>query len=249
MEFDHQITFNSLIYLHIQRWNYENDGALEDMDYFRSTEQAVYAYNPTGSDYVVHQAAPIGTKWHYPLEEGDYIVREIVAIEAVTVPYGTFDDVYQQKVYTCIDPDDLSQGKSTDWYEWMVPGECFLKQVNDWVDNPPATMELVDIIIPADIDIDPDTLKLRSNAKWIKCYIRLPEGYDVADIDPQSILLNGQVAPDRCKVHKAKQMLRVKFYRSEVQAIVEPGEVELTVNGELTDGTKFEGADTITVID
>ena len=258
MEVDHQQTFDSLTYFHLQRLNYENDGALEDMDYFRSTEQAVYWYNPSGTDYVVHQAAPIGTKWHYPLEQGDYIVREIVAIEAVTVPYGTFDDAYQQKVYTCLNPGDLGQGKSTDWYEWVVPGVGFVKQVNDWVGNPPATMELVDVIIPADIDINPDTLNLQSKGKWITCYIRLPEGYDVADIDTESILLKGEVAnggvtPKRCRVHKAKKkakkMLIVRFYRSEVQAIVEPGEVELTVSGELTDGTKFEGTDTITVID
>ncbi|MBA7654412.1 hypothetical protein ES703_62290 [subsurface metagenome] len=44
-------------------------------------------------------------------------------------------------------------------------------------------------------------------------------------------------------------MLMAKFSRSEVQDIVEPGEVELTVTGRLTDGTKFEGSDTIIVID
>lgn len=250
MEVDYQQTFDSLTYFHLQRLNYENDGALEDMDYFRSTEQAVYWYNPSGPDYVVHQAAPVGTKWHYPLGDGDpdYLVREIIAIEPVTVPYGTFDTAYKQRVYTCLNPDTL-EGKSTDWYEWAVPGVGFVKQVNDWVDNPPATMELVDVIIAADIDIDPDILNLRSKAKWIKCYIRLPEGYDVADVVPGSILLKGEVAPDKCRVHKAKQMLIVKFNRSEVQDILEVGEVELTISGELTDGTQFEGTDTITVID
>lgn len=103
--------------------------------------------------------------------------------------------------------------------------------------------------IEATIDIDPDTLNLQSKGEWITCYIWLPEGYDVADIDPESILLNGQVAPDWGRVDETEQMLIVKFNRSEVQAIVEPGEVQLTVSGELTDGTKFEGADTITVID
>lgn len=103
--------------------------------------------------------------------------------------------------------------------------------------------------IEAAIDIDPDTLNLQSKGEWITCYIWLPEGYDVADIDPESILLNGQVVPDWGRVDETGQMLIVKFNSSEVQDILEVGEVELTISGELTDGTKFEGTDTITVID
>lgn len=153
MELDHQITFNFLTYFHLQRWNHENDSVFEDMGYVRLTEQALYSYNPSGTDYVVHQKAPVGTKWHYPLEEGDYLVREIIAIEPVMVSYGHFDQAYIQRVYTCMDPEDLNKGKSTDWYEWTVPGTGFVKQVNDWVDNPPATMELVRVLHEPEVTI------------------------------------------------------------------------------------------------
>lgn len=44
-------------------------------------------------------------------------------------------------------------------------------------------------IITATIDIDPDTLNLKSNGQWITAYIELPDGYDVANIDVSSIVL------------------------------------------------------------
>ena len=102
----------------------------------------------------------------------------------------------------------------------------------------------------AAIDIDPDTLNLNSKGKWITCYIELPEGYDVHDIDTTTVALKKdgfEVGGEYGEFQTSKLM--VKFPRSEVQNILEPGEVELTVTGELTDGTKFEGSHTIRVID
>ena len=37
--------------------------------------------------------------------------------------------------------------------------------------------------------------------------------------------------------------------RSEIGGMLEPGEVELAVSGQLLDGTYFEGKDTVKVID
>jgi len=88
---------------------------------------------------------------------------------------------------------------------------------------------------------------VQSEGKWFTWYIWLPEEYDVADIKPDSILLNGVIEAAWRWINEEKQVLMAKFSRSEVQDIVEPGEVELTVSGELTDGTKFEGSVTITV--
>lgn len=94
-----------------------------------------------------------------------------------------------------------------------------------------------------------DMLNVQSEGKWITWYIWLPEEYDVADIKPDSILLNGVIKAAWRWIDEEEQVLMAKFSRSEVQDIVEPGEVELTVTGKLTDGTKFEGSDTIIVID
>jgi hypothetical protein len=110
--------------------------------------------------------------------------------------------------------------------------------------------------IEAMVDIDPDTLNLNSKGKWITCYIELPEGYDVDDIDVSTIKLNDQVPAESHPTGIGDEDddgvpdLMVKFDREAVQEILQAGdEVEITVTGELEDETPFEGSDTIRVID
>jgi hypothetical protein len=92
----------------------------------------------------------------------------------------------------------------------------------------------------------------------VTCYVELPEGYSVEDIDIDSVALteinadlldppvytmgrsnisdrDGDGVPD----------LMVKFDRQELIPLLEAGEVELTVTGELADGQAFEGTDVI----
>jgi hypothetical protein len=110
-------------------------------------------------------------------------------------------------------------------------------------------------VIQATINIDPDTLNLNSKGKWITCYIELPGDYDVEDIDVSTIKLNDEVPAESrptgigdCDDDGIAELM-VKFDRSAVQEILEAGdEVEITVTGELNDDTKFEGSDTIRVI-
>jgi len=100
--------------------------------------------------------------------------------------------------------------------------------------------------IPADVNIEPDTLNLQSKGNWLTCRIRLPEDYNVADIDPNSIFLEGIISADSLQINNNAAV--VKFSRSEVQSILSIGENEITITGELLDGTVFEGTDTIRVI-
>ena len=103
--------------------------------------------------------------------------------------------------------------------------------------------------IPAEVRIIPRTINLASKGKWITCYIWLPEDYDVADIDPNSVVLEGEIEPEWFAVDEQQQVAIVRFRRSEVQEILNTGQVELTITGQLTDGTIFEGTDVIRVID
>jgi len=120
--------------------------------------------------------------------------------------------------------------------------------------------------IGATVDIDPDTLNLKSNGQWITSYIELPPGNNVSQIDIESITLivSGGAfyvdlsAPTAIGDYDSDGIpdLMVKFDREEVvHYILDHMPIEgrfmfvtLTVTGCLNDGTPFQGSDTIRVI-
>ena len=114
-----------------------------------------------------------------------------------------------------------------------------------------AIKEVAPPLIEAEIKLAPDTLNLQSKGRWLTCRISLPEDYNVADIEPNSVLLEEEIPADRLVLEGEAAM--VKFSRPALQEILAdldtPAEAALLVTGQLTDGTTFEGADTITVID
>jgi hypothetical protein len=117
--------------------------------------------------------------------------------------------------------------------------------------------------LDANINIDPDTLNLRSRGKWITAYIELPEGYDVADIDVSSIFLNETIPADPSAPitvgdhdHDGIPDLMVKFSRAEVISLILANvniegrftPITLTMTGNLYDGMQFQGSDIIKTI-
>jgi hypothetical protein len=116
------------------------------------------------------------------------------------------------------------------------------------------------------LDIDPDTLNLKSKGRWISAYIELYDGGDVRDIDVGTLLLNETIPAERWPTtigdydEDGVQDLMVKFNRSRVQEYIEglnlsPGGagifgyyVTLTVTGVFKDGSTFECSDTIRVL-
>ena len=105
------------------------------------------------------------------------------------------------------------------------------------------------------VDLDPDTLNLKSMGRWITCYIELPEPLEVGDIDVSTVMLNGLVPAEAHPTqvgdydHDGRDDLMVKFDRQAVQQILEPGQQTVRVSGRLVDGSLFAATDTIRVID
>jgi len=104
--------------------------------------------------------------------------------------------------------------------------------------------------IEAQVKINPQTLNVKSQGKWITAYISLPEPYKEENIDINSVKLWNDGNFVRAEWGKVENgHLMVKFSRSEVTKMLgdKKGPVELTVTG-LVDGVKFYGTDTITII-
>jgi hypothetical protein len=129
------------------------------------------------------------------------------------------------------------------------------------VEEPPEVADAAYCaVIPATIDIDPDTLNLKSQGRWITVYIELPPGYDVGEITISTVALEGEELmevvlsaepwPTGIGDHDDDGIpdLMVKFDRSAVQELVSVGDVELTVIGKWG-LVPFRGSDTIRVID
>jgi hypothetical protein len=126
--------------------------------------------------------------------------------------------------------------------------------VNDGkADSEPDTVDIT-VCMWATIDLEPDTLNLKSKEKFVTAYIELPQSYDVGQIDVSSIRLNDTV-PALAKPAEIGDYdtdgvtdLMVKFDRAAVQDSLTVGEeVDVIITGEVA-GIGFEGSDTIRLI-
>jgi len=121
-------------------------------------------------------------------------------------------------------------------------------------------------LIPAEVDIVPNTLNLRSKGKWITAHVELPEGYDASNVSVSTVMLNDTILISLLDVPAPRpvpteigdydgdgvQDLMVKFNRAMVKDLILSegityGNVTLTITG-IVAGTPFEGSDSIRVI-
>jgi hypothetical protein len=107
--------------------------------------------------------------------------------------------------------------------------------------------------LPVVVTITPKTLNLRSSGGWIFCTIQFPNEHSISEVDTDTIFLNKEIKPVSYTTDEKANKLVVKFDRKDTQQFLNlqkdlEGSVALTVNGELTDGMKFKGSDTIKVL-
>jgi len=107
--------------------------------------------------------------------------------------------------------------------------------------------------VTATVDIDPNVLNLKSRGNDVNVYIELRNGFEVARIDVGTVRLAGIAArpsPTAIGDYDADGIsdLMLKFDRGGIGGIVTVGDAILVLEGELSDGTRIEGQDTIHVI-
>jgi hypothetical protein len=95
--------------------------------------------------------------------------------------------------------------------------------------------------LAATVDIDPDTLNLKSRGRWITAYIALPDGYDESDIDLDTVMLEETLEAAWGKVQD--DVLMVKFDRAAVIELIEDMGLDLPTVVTLTVGGKVGGED------
>jgi Tol biopolymer transport system component len=115
-----------------------------------------------------------------------------------------------------------------------------------------------DRLFPAKVHIHPRSLSRRSRGKPLMAYLSLPECCSIYDIAPETVKLtkiNGvavtsDLAAFRSDV-QGSHLLMVQFSRETLiseLASHSPGELELTIEGELKDGAAFFATDWIYVV-
>lgn len=152
-------------------------------------------------------------------------------------------DFYLETGSPCIDTgDNLAV---PDWVSTDIEGNPRI--LNGTVDM--GAYEFEQQLITATVDIDPNTLNLKSKGKWMTATIGLPAGYNCNDIDIFTIELHCNGSSVEVAWGDVQgTVLMVKFNRQTVNGLLsQTGDVELKISG-LVNEIPFEGFDTIRVI-
>ncbi len=238
----------------------------DDIEYYMRTDKSVYTLGETVQMFyrvknLGNQAVYFGfstnKQYHFRVKSGGEHIWQMDTAANDIMTHFILQPGRSKKfneIWNMVN-DNGTRGESDDYPvgvgSYQVIGELYLPMPEHHVPVP-VSIEIVAPPIEAYVEIEPHTLNLQSKGKWLNCHIWLPEDCNVADIEPNSVILEGEpndIYAEWIWYNEEQNTVMAKFNRSEVQEILSVGEVELTVTGQLTDGTVFEGTDTIRVID
>ncbi len=99
------------------------------------------------------------------------------------------------------------------------------------------------VIVPATVRVEPETINLKSTG-MVTAFLKLESPYELADVDVGTVRCNGAPVDS---AHQSNEALILKFRTSDLQLV--PGDsVQITVAGNLKDGSVFAAQDTARVI-
>lgn len=212
---------------------------------------------------------------------GAELARKYAVLQGKSVlePYGIYDigptgtTFEPPAIITFYYPDNPAEGGyrlhrfvNTTWEK--LPNQD-INTTENYITAPITSVSFFAILIPiplipATVDLNPDTLNLKSQGKFVTLYIEFPEGFDVRDIDVSTVKISkideeeitpifAEARPIEIGDYDEDRIpdLMVKFDRGSLQELLSPAvEVEITVEGNLKDdGIPFKGADTIRVVE
>jgi hypothetical protein len=142
---------------------------------------------------------------------------------------------------TIVYSDDLSVTFSVDntvaWEKYIIDQNYIelLEVLSGIVGKTPPFHVMID----ADVTFDPSTFDFAEKGVFT-AYIKLPKGYHVSNIDVSTLSCEGAPAVKGTVIGKDKTVYKAEFNIQDLMN-VSAGDVILTVTGELTDKTQFEG--------
>lgn len=176
-------------------------------------------------------------------------------VYATSTPTGWTDEIaYDGHLYL----NDLGDPQDDEWnapqFPTMVLDHCGNPHVGMYLNNRVGAVSNSGVYYATkgepcesrtvSLDLDPNTLNLRSRGRWVTATLTFDEPL-AADVDPASLRFNG-VAADRA--WSWDDTLTAKVDRDALAATLAVGEAEVCASGALRDGRAFEACDTIRVI-
>jgi len=202
---------------------------------------------------------------------GDAIVFE--ATETFGLCLGTSDGLFSnepnpQLFYTETNrnPDEFDHALA--FAHNCLPNRYIIVLEDLWEGGDMDFQDMILLLVPAieaKVCICPHTLNLKSRGRWIKCFIKLPQDYDIEDIDVFTIILNGTIPAEpkstaifdfdcidvKVLMVKLNRTATIEYIKSTLAIdgdSVKCIKITLTVSGKLYNGQVFEGSTKIRII-